>query len=114
MGAALSKISEACLAAGATPIFAHEEERGRARMDAKALKEQENRQRVLNALTQHGGMAGISVPRLKQYLPFSKETAKQRLRECQIARRSIKTEGFLAFLGQTCGLDAEVGVTAAG
>ena len=56
---------------------------GVARMDAKATKEQEDRQRVLNALTQHGGMAGISVPKLKEYLPFSKETVAQRLRELE-------------------------------
>jgi len=58
---------------------------GVARMDAKALKEQEDRQRVLNALGQHGGTTGISVPKLKGYLPFSKETVGQRLRELKKA-----------------------------
>jgi hypothetical protein len=46
-------------------------------MDAKALKAQEDRQLVLNALAQHGGSAGISVPTLKLHLPFRKETVAQ-------------------------------------
>ena len=56
-----------------------------ARTNAKALKEQEDRQLVLNALAQHGSSHGISVPKLKQHLPFSKETVGQRLRELEKA-----------------------------
>ena len=35
-------------------------------------------------------------------------------RECQIACRSIKTEGFLTFGWRPCRFDAAVGMTAAG
>jgi hypothetical protein len=58
---------------------------GVARTDAKALKVQEDRQLVLNALAQHGGSAGISVPKLKLHLPFAKETVAQHLIELEKA-----------------------------
>ena len=58
---------------------------GVARTDAKALKEREDRQLVLTALAQHGGSAGISVPKLKLRLPFAKETVAQHLTELKKA-----------------------------
>jgi hypothetical protein len=43
-----------------------------AKVDAAALREQEDRQRVLNALTQHGGRTGITWNKLMNHLPMRK------------------------------------------
>ena len=50
-----------------------------AKVDAAAIREHEDRQKVLNALSQHGGKEGITLSKLMEHIPMRRPTVARHL-----------------------------------
>ncbi len=50
-----------------------------AKVDAAAIREQEERQKVLNALGEHGGRDGITLSKLMEHIPMRRPTVARHL-----------------------------------
>ena len=59
-----------------------------AKVDAAALKEMDERQRVLNALSQHGGKEGITLSKLMEHIPMRRTTVARHLAALSNSRRA--------------------------
>ncbi len=53
--------------------------RATAKVDAAAIKELEDRQKVLNALTEHGGREGITLSKLMDHISMRRPTVQRHL-----------------------------------